>query len=128
MIGAMRATVGIAMIAAPQAMDRPAGHPSARGRFILLMRTIGIRDLALGLGTMAATRKGGGDVRGWLRAGLLSDALDVVTGAKSVKHVGKTGAAIAGGLPVPFVLADLWALDSGACGKATASPQDHGGC
>lgn len=109
-IGGLRAAVGVVMIAAPQTMDRPAGHPSARGRFILLMRTIGIRDLALGLGTLAATRSGGDDVRRWLRMGLLSDAIDVVTGTASVKHVGKSGAAIAGGLPIPFVFADLWAL------------------
>lgn len=111
-VGAMRAAVGVGMIVAPGALDRPRGAAESRGRFILLTRTIGIRDLALGLGTLAAARSDSPSVRRWLHAGLLSDALDVVTGATAVPLVGRGAALIAGGLPVPFVLADLWALEA----------------
>ncbi|MGH2978493.1 MAG: hypothetical protein ACRDLQ_02505, partial [Solirubrobacterales bacterium] len=41
----------------------------------ILLRFYGTRDVVLGVGTLRAT-SGGGDVRGWLAAGIASDALD----------------------------------------------------
>ena len=50
-----------------------AARPSVR----LFARTLGARDLALGLGALLALRSGG-DVRGWIEAGGLADAGDTV--------------------------------------------------
>jgi hypothetical protein len=82
------------------------------------MRTIGVRDLVLGAGTVAAARAGEGGVRRWIATGLLSDALDVLTGAVSGSLVGRRGALTAAVLPMPFVLADLLALRHLGCGDA----------
>ena len=48
-------------------------HRDPAARF--LARSTGVRDLAIGLGTLMAVRKGGA-VRGWLEAGMLADAGD----------------------------------------------------
>ena len=57
---------------------------------VLLIRTIGIRDLALGLGTVAAARSGDeGDIRRWLAAGLASDSLDAAASVASLPAIGK---------------------------------------
>jgi hypothetical protein len=113
-IGVLRALVGVAMIAAPRSVVRPEGGVPAPGNLVFMVRTIGVRDLALGLGTVAAARSSrGGAVRRWIQFGLLSDALDVVTGARSSRLLGRAGAATAALVPVPFVAADLLVLRSG---------------
>lgn len=55
-MGWLRTAVGIALIVAPGAPMRLAGPQEPTGADMLLMRTIGIRDLVLGLGTVAAAR------------------------------------------------------------------------
>ena len=76
----------------------------------LLMRTVGIRDLALGLGSASALRSGSTDeLQRWVSAGLLSDVLDVAAGlasARTTRARGLVSALIAS----PMVVADLWAL------------------
>ena len=53
------------------------------------MRTIGIRDLVLGLGTVFAARSDvGGDVGRWNSAALASDALDTVVSLASTDQSG----------------------------------------
>lgn len=75
------------------------------------MRTVGIRDLALGLGTVHAARTGTTpDVRRWLTAGLLSDALDVAAGLAAAPITGVRGV-ISSLVAAPVVVADLWALN-----------------
>ena len=112
-IGGLRAAVGVAMFVAPRAVARPAPDGTT-GTELFLLRTIGIRDLALGLGTLASTRSTAAgaddDIRRWTRFGLVSDALDVVAGTAAVRWIGRDGALIAGGLPVPFAALDLWTL------------------
>ncbi len=56
--------------------------PSAR----FLARSTGVRDLAIGMGTLFALRNDG-PARGWMEAGMLADAGDalaVVLGARSL--------------------------------------------
>ena len=66
----------------------------AYGAALLLMRTIGIRDLVLGLGTVSVARSNDqSGARRWLKATLASDVLDsVVSLAGSADR--KTGFAV----------------------------------
>jgi hypothetical protein len=110
-MGLLRAAVGIAMIVAPRSVVRPQGDEPSPGNLVFMVRTIGVRDLALGLGTLAAARSSRGrDARRWIQFGLLSDALDTVIGAGSGRLLGRRGAATAALVPAPFVAADLWVL------------------
>jgi hypothetical protein len=112
-MGLLRALVGVAMIAAPGLVVRPRKGETASGTVTFMVRTIGVRDLALGLGTLAAARSSrGGDARRWIQFGLLSDALDVVIGTRSAPLLGRGGAASAALIPAPFVAADVWILRS----------------
>lgn len=101
-MGAVRALVGVALLAAPRAIGRE-DDP----RFALLMRTIGVRDLVLGVGALTAASEARAH---WGRTVLASDAIDVAVGALSMKKIGASGGLVATLTPVPFVVADVWAL------------------
>src|SRR5450432_4331942 len=89
-MGWLRAAVGTALIVAPAVPMRLAGRPEPTGADVLLMRTIGIRDLALGLGTVAAARsRDVRDVRRWTAAALASDSLDTAASLASFRAIGK---------------------------------------
>ena len=109
-VGCLRALVGLVMIAAPKAVARIGAEGEPTGSFSLLMRTVGIRDLVLGIGTVAAAQAGVDETRRWIGMGLLSDALDSATGAVSGSLVGRRSALTAAAIPVPVIVADLWAL------------------
>lgn len=110
-IGWFRIAVGIALIGAPRMLLKAPTGAEPTGSALLLARTIGIRDLVIGAGTLAAVRSGSeDDIRRWAIAALASDALDAVTGIKGVRWVGRRGAAIAAGAALPLVGADLWGL------------------
>jgi hypothetical protein len=112
-MGWLRAAVGVALIAAPGVPMRLAGQGQATGADALLMRTIGIRDLILGLGTVAAARSGGvRDVRRWTAAALGSDSLDVAASLASVRSIGKRDSWTAALLALIFVGGDLHAWRS----------------
>jgi hypothetical protein len=105
-IAAARVAVGVAMVAAPGLFLR-----SRTGTETLLFRTIGIRDVALGLGACVARAKGDNvALRSWACAGLFSDSADVVTGLTSRGSVGSGGATIATLTPLPFVAAGILGL------------------
>ncbi len=108
-MGWLRTAVGIALIAAPGAPMRLAGR-SPDGAEKLLMRTIGIRDLALGLGTVAAARSDDiSDRRRWTAAALASDSLDAVSSLASFRSIGKRDSWSAAVLAFTFVCGDLQA-------------------
>jgi hypothetical protein len=110
-IGLARTAVGVAMIVAPRLVVRPQDGVPVSGTVVFMIRTIGVRDLALGLGTVVAAQSGKRDeARRWVRFGLVSDALDTIIGTRSAPLLGRSGAAIAALVPVPFVAADVWAL------------------
>ncbi|MGA2835257.1 MAG: hypothetical protein ABSF84_01540 [Acidimicrobiales bacterium] len=110
-MGWLRTSVGIALIVAPGLPLRLTGTRSPTGASLLLMRTIGIRDLALGLGTVAATTSGGGaDARRWAVATLASDALDSTASVAAFRSIGSRDSLAAAGLALAFVLGDLRAL------------------
>jgi hypothetical protein len=121
-MGWLRAAVGIALIAAPGVPLRLPGREEPGAASILLMRTIGIRDLALGLGTVAAGRSdSGSDIRRWMAATSASDALDVAASLASFRSIGKRDAIGAALLALAFVGGDLMARRSVA-----AAPRAQG--
>jgi hypothetical protein len=109
-MGWLRAAVGVALIAAPAAPMRLSGREEPTGASVLLMRTIGIRDLVLGLGTVAAARSDEAtDARRWTTAALASDSLDVAVSLASSRSIGKRDSWAAALLASAFVGGDLYA-------------------
>ncbi len=107
-----RVAIGAALLVAPQAVTRGwvgPGGAAPGGR--LLGRSIGVRDLALGLGVLAALDRGDPSARDWVRAAAVADVGDAVATVLAFRHLPKrsrfgvlaiaAGAAVAG-----FVAAD----------------------
>ena len=110
-MGWLRTSVGIALMVAPGAPMRLAGTESPAGAALLLMRTIGIRDLVLGLGTVSAARSNDqSDARRWPTATLASDALDTVVSLAALRSIGRRDSLFAAALAFGFVYGDLQAL------------------
>lgn len=110
-VGALRTGVGIGMIAMPGPVLRAGAGTEPSGDMVLLTRTIGVRDLVLGAGTMSGCRADDrAAARRWVAAGLCSDVLDLVIGAASVRSVGRRGGLIAALAPVPFIALDVAAF------------------
>jgi len=110
-MGWLRAAVGVALIAAPGVPMRLAGQEAPSGADMLLMRTIGIRDLVLGLGTVAAARSDDPrDVRRWTGTALASDSLDVAASLTSMRSIGKRDSWTAAVLALIFADGDVQAL------------------
>ena len=87
---------------------RFAGGEEPSGASVLLMRTIGIRDLVLGLGTVSAARSPGrGDVRRWTASAFVSDSLDTVASLVAVRAIGRRDGLGAATLAFAFALVDL---------------------
>lgn len=112
-MGWLRTSVGIALIVAPGAPMRLAGTESPTGAALLLMRTIGIRDLVLGLGTVSSARSNDqSDAPRWLKATLASDALDTAVSLAAFRSIGRRDSLFAAALAFGFVGGDLLALRS----------------
>ncbi len=112
-MGLARAAVGVALVTAPAAALGLSRREPPTGASVLLMRTIGIRDIVIGIGTLSAGRSGAdADVRRWLQTGLKSDAMDVAAGLLSRRSIGPTEATVAVGAASFFVALDLWAIRS----------------
>ena len=110
-MGWLRASVGVALLAAPGAPMRLAGTEAPTGAALLLMRTIGIRDLVLGLGTVSAARSARAeDSRRWTRAAMTSDALDTVVSLAAIRSVGRRDSLVAAALAFGFTCGDVRAL------------------
>ena len=67
---------------------------------VLALRATAGRDLALGLGTALASKRGPDSLRGWLLAAALADCCDVLAVArnKSASAAVRTGTALVGGV------------------------------
>lgn len=81
-IAVARVGIGIAATLTPGLMSRlqfGSDTPSQR----ILVRMLGGRDLALGLGVLMAARRGSSGVRGWVEAGGLADGIDALAFARS---------------------------------------------
>ena len=108
LLAAGRVAAGLTALAWPSVLARPwvgatADDLAAR----VFGRALGARDIALGLGALAALQRpaaGAGEMgpaRAWVAAGALSDALDVVATVASWRELPRAGrwlvAATAGG-------------------------------
>ncbi len=116
--------LGLTALAWPTAPARPwvgaaADDLAAR----VLGRALGARDIALGLGALAALQRPAGELgsaREWVAAGAVSDALDVVVTVSSWRELPRQGrwlvVAFAGGAALAGGAAALamWPTQSGA--------------
>ena len=120
-MGWLRSAVGVALVTAPRVPMRLANQePTAADT--LLMRTIGIRDLVLGLGTVAAVRCGDdGDIRRWIAAGLASDSLDTAASLGSLRSIGTRDSVTAALLSLAFVCGDIWAYRTAIVSNGASS-------
>ena len=112
-----RVAIGMSLIVKPQlvtGMWIAKGGRTPAGR--LLSRALGARDMAIGLGALAGTRAGA-PLRGWLAAGLLADATDLVATLVERDDLPRTA--------VPLVVATAGAgIALGALGLAGAGNSD----
>ncbi len=107
-MGWLRIGVGVTIVAAPGALLRLSSREVTTGASRLLLRTIGIRDLALGIGTVRAARSGNREAAGtWVMAGLVSDSLDTVTSLLSIPSIGVAEGLGAAAAALSFVGGDL---------------------
>jgi len=84
LVAAGRVALGVTALVWPAVPARPwVGKSSSDVAATVFGRALGARDLALGLGALAALRAEDGEARAWLAAGALSDALDVVASVAS---------------------------------------------
>jgi hypothetical protein len=110
-MGWLRTSVGIALMVAPGFPMRISGTESPTAAALLLMRTVGIRDLVLGLGTVSAARSSvQSDAPRWVKATLASDVLDAVISLAALRSIGSRDSLSAAGLALVFVCGDLQAL------------------
>jgi hypothetical protein len=101
-VAALRCLVGAGLIGAPGLAG--ATPASADGRAVLI-RTIGIRDVVVGAGTLAALRRDPRSAGLWAATGLASDIADVVLAIGSFRQLGARGTFIAALAPIPFIAA-----------------------
>ena len=80
-VAAVRTGIGTVMLLAPALLPQLLGvDPAARARTSWLVQMLGVREVALGAGVLAAGRSGG--ARPWAVAGSACDVVDaVVVGA-----------------------------------------------
>jgi len=108
LMGWLRIGVGVAIIAAPGPVLRFSSREVETGASRLLLRTIGIRDLVIGMGTVRAARSGDRDAAtSWIMAGLVSDSLDTVTSLLSIPSIGVAEGLGAAAAALSFVGGDL---------------------
>ena len=96
---ALRCAVGAGLLAFPAMAT---GGDDGRA---VLVRTIGIRDVVTGAGTLAALQRDRQAARLWTQAGLLSDVADVLLALASYRELGARGTLVAAAAPLPFVAA-----------------------
>ena len=108
-IAAVRLGAGIALMGKPERFLR--FEPQISGTSMpLLLRTVGVRDLAIGIGTLAAARSlSDPDLRRWLTSGLASDVLDVAVGVAGARTTGLRSISSAL-IAAPMVAAGVYAL------------------
>ena len=94
-VAAGRVAIGLTALAWPWVPSRPwvgAGADDLVAR--VFGRALGARDVALGLGTLAALRRSAdepGPASAWVAAGAVSDALDVVASLSSWRELPRVG-------------------------------------
>ena len=107
----LRAAFGLALTVKTAEMLRVmVRNEEHTGSLFMFARTVGIRDLVLGAGTLAASFGDVEDTRRWTTFSLISDVIDTGAGAMSARYVGPGGAAAATAASIPFVAGGAWSL------------------
>ena len=110
-MGWLRAGVGLVMMTAPAPIVGISKREPRTQTAILLLRTIGIRDISLGMGVVVAARsKGDDDLRRWTLIAMASDSMDVLASVASRRSIGFRDSSLAALLAIFAVLGDLQAL------------------
>lgn len=102
-----RVAIGAALLVAPQAVTKGwVGADASRPGAKLLGRSLGARDLVLGLGVLSALGRGDPQAKDWIRASAVADTVDAAATAVALRHLPKrsalgvlvlaTGAAVTG--------------------------------
>ena len=118
----VRIGAGIALGGRPRPFLRLEEPIPSGSSMTLLMRTVGIRDLAIGLGTVHTVRTGTtDDVARWIGAGLVSDALDVAAGLASARAMGTRGV-LSAAVAAPMVVLDCVTLAELARTRRASEP------
>jgi hypothetical protein len=115
-VAAGRVALGLAALAWPVVPARPWVGAAADDLGVRVFgRALGARDLALGVGALAALRGGQRSASDWIAAGALSDALDVAASVWAWRDLPRKGrwlvAASASGAALIGV-AGAWAVRS----------------
>jgi hypothetical protein len=82
---------------------------SAPAAHTLVIRMLGARDLALGVGALLAARHGSTAQRGWAEAGALADAVDAVAFARSGRRAGARAVGLTTLVASASAACGLWA-------------------
>jgi len=110
-IGWLRIAVGVALATVPGPFLKASTGETPGGSLLLLARTVGIRDVAMGAGLLLALRSGqSSDARRWIAAGLTSDVLDALAGLAAARTIGNRQAAFTVGVTLPVIAAGCRAL------------------
>ena len=103
-----RVAIGVVSLLAPGLVGRAMMGPDGdSGGTRLLLRVIGARDLALGLGVLAALDRGT-PVHGWLRASAVVDGLDLAGSVLARHHLRPTVFPAAAGAATTGALLSGW--------------------
>ena len=108
-----RVGAGSTMVLRPSAVPRLMGLDSATAaRAGWAVQMLGIRDLALGVGTLVALRRDRRAARTWMALGAVCDTVDALAlgGAALRGRISRTGAAAGVGVAVLAVVAGVTAL------------------
>ena len=93
-VAAGRLVIGAALVAKPQSPVGTGwiGDDARRPTSALLFRSVGARDMAIGLGTLAAQRNGS-PLKPWLLGATLADAVDLAATFAAGSAIPKAGRA-----------------------------------
>lgn len=106
-LAAMRIGIGALAWVRPDTASSLFGFPRPDGQARYLWRLFGVRDVMVGLGTVAST---GSRRRAWARVGLACDVADGTAGALGRGDVTPLSAAAMVGVPAAAVAFGAWAL------------------
>jgi hypothetical protein len=104
-----RVGFGLAMLTLPVLTLRVFGVKQVPGPLLWLARVFGIRDVVLGVGTLAALRRNDGSAAQWVGFAAMADGADAVLAIVKPTELGRArsyvGAAIALSAAIPGALA-----------------------
>jgi hypothetical protein len=91
-----RVAIGVGLLAVPASITRGwAGADGATPGARLLARSLGARDVALGLGVLNALDRGDPSAKDWVRAAAVADTADAVATLLALPKLTRKGSAAA---------------------------------